>query len=317
VLTANGSTVNNVSCNGSSDGSAYVTGGGGTLPYTYEWSPIGGNSDTASNLIAGDYTVTVTDASGCSITSTAVITEPSALTSVISVLTDVSCNGSNDGSAYVTASGGTLVYTYAWSPSGGNGQTANNLSANTYTVIVTDANGCATSSSVAMTEPTLLTAVISDSTDATCSTCSDGSAVVDVVGGTGSYTYSWSPAGGNGATASNLLPGNYTVCVTDTNGCSACQSVLISYPTLVNELLSANAFSIHPNPAHSSFAVSLNEKSGIRIDELKIFDLTGREVYHQEINTQLSTVNCQLSAGVYFVKVSDGEMVYERKLVVE
>jgi alpha-tubulin suppressor-like RCC1 family protein len=317
VLTANGSTVNNVSCNGSNEGSAYVTAGGGTLPYTYEWSPLGGNSDTASNLIAGDYTVTVTDANGCSITSTAVITEPSALTSVISVLTNVTCNGNNDGSAYVIASGGTLVYTYAWSPSGGNGQTANNLSANTYIVIVTDANGCATSSSVAMTEPSLLTAVISDSTDASCSTCSDGSATVDVVGGTGSYTYSWSPAGGNGATASNLLPGNYTVCVTDTNGCSVCQSVLISYPTAVNELLSTNTFSIHPNPAHYSFTVSLNKKPGIRNDELKIFDMTGREVYQQEISTQLSTVNCQLSEGVYFVKVSNGEKTYTQKLVIQ
>jgi hypothetical protein len=74
---------------------------------------------------------------------------------------------------------------------------------------------------------------------------------------------------------------------------------------------------IIPNPAHNSFTISLNNQSSLNNSQLTIFDVTGRVVHEQKIQSQLSTVNCQLSAGVYFVKVSDGERVYEQKLVVE
>ncbi|MBI3510017.1 MAG: gliding motility-associated C-terminal domain-containing protein [Bacteroidetes bacterium] len=207
----------NVSCNGGTNGSSTASPTGGTGPYTYAWSPSGGNAATANNLAAGNYTCTITDANGCIATTTVTITQPVALTA-IQAHTNVTCNGGNNGSATVTASGGTGPYTYAWSPSGGNAATANNLAAGNYTCTITDANGCTTTQLFTITQPTLLTSTNS-TTLATCGN-SNGSATVTASGGTGPYTYSWSPAGGNAATANNIPAGTYTCTITDASGCT-------------------------------------------------------------------------------------------------
>src|SRR5204863_74843 len=89
-------------------------------------------------------------------------------------------------------SGGTGTYTYTWLPSGGNGATACNLTAGTYTVIINDANGCSVSGTAVITQPPILTASITTITNASCGSCNDGSIAVTANGGTGSYTYSWS-----------------------------------------------------------------------------------------------------------------------------
>jgi hypothetical protein len=178
-------------------------------------------------------------------------------------------------------------------------------------------NGCTTSATVTITEPPLLTSAIISSTDASCSSCNDGSAEVQVNGGTGTYLYLWTPAGGISATATNLLPGIYTCCATDSNGCTTCTSVTISFPSSVNEISSASAFAVYPNPAHDNFTITFSRELKVERGELKIFDVTGRVVHEQKISSQLSTVNCQLSAGVYFVKVEAGEKVYAQELVIE
>src|SRR5207253_1847787 len=116
----------------------------------------GGNAITANNLTAGNYTVTLTDSYGCTITSTATVTEPTVLPANGSTLTDVSCFSGNNGSATVNPGGGTAPYTYLWSPSGGNAITANNLTAGNYTVTVTDSHGCTITSTSTVTEPTVL-----------------------------------------------------------------------------------------------------------------------------------------------------------------
>ncbi|KAF2340120.1 SprB repeat-containing protein, partial [Flavobacterium ginsenosidimutans] len=108
----------NVSCNGGTNGSAAVSVTGGTGAYTYLWAPSGGTAATASGLIAGTYTVTVTDANLCQTTETVTIDEPAALTAS-TTKTDVLCSQADNGTATVTASGGTGPYTYSWSPSGG------------------------------------------------------------------------------------------------------------------------------------------------------------------------------------------------------
>src|SRR5207244_1272537 len=154
AVAANGSNVSNVSCNGGGNGSVTVAANGGIPGYNYAWSPAGGNSLTANNLPAGTYTVTVTDNNGCSITSTAVITEPTLLVANSSQLTSLSCFGGSNASAVAAGNGGTPAYNYSWSPAGGNSATANNLSAGNYTVAVTDANGCAVTTTVTITEPT-------------------------------------------------------------------------------------------------------------------------------------------------------------------
>jgi SprB repeat len=233
LLSATITSSSNVSCNGGSNGSATVSASGGTLGYTYSWSPAGGTAATASGLVAGAYTVTVTDANLFTQTATVTITEPPVLAAAISDSTNVSCNGGSNGSATVSVSGGTAGYTYSWSPSGGTAATASGLAAGTYTVIVTDANTCNTTASVIIKEPARLTASISDSTNISCNGGTNGSATVSVSGGTPGYTYSWSPSGGAAATASGLAAGTYTVTVTDANTCNATAAVIIKEPAIL------------------------------------------------------------------------------------
>jgi hypothetical protein len=239
ALTANASTVTNVSCYGGSNGSATVAANGGTPAYIYLWSPSGGNTVTANNLTAGTYTVTVTDSHGCTITYTTVITQPTVLTAAASTVTNVSCNGGNDGSATVAANNGSPAYTYLWSPSGGTGQTANNLAAGTYTVTVTDSHGCTATSTAFITEPTVLAAAASTVTNVSCNGGNNGSATVAANNGSPAYTYLWSPSGGTGQTASNLGAGSYTVTVTDSHGCTITSTAIITQPALLTSSITA------------------------------------------------------------------------------
>ena len=225
-------TQTNVSCNGGSDGSATVSASGGTGAFTYSWAPSGGTAATATSLAAGNYTVTVTDANLCTTTQTFNITEPTVLTASITASSNVSCNGGSDGSATVTASGGTSAYTYSWAPSGGTAATATGLAAATYTVTVTDANLCTTTQTVTITQPTTIT-TSGTQTSVSCNGGSDGTATVTPSGGTGIYTYSWAPSGGTSATATGLAAGSYTVTVTDANLCSTTHSFTITQPTAI------------------------------------------------------------------------------------
>ena len=218
----------NVSCFGGNNGSATVTGAGGTLPYTYAWSPTGGTGATGTPLIAGSYTVTLTDANGCSATATVTITQPPVLSASASS-TPVLCNGGTTGTATVVGAGGVTPYSYSWAPSGGTGSTATGLSAGTYTCTVTDANGCTTTASTTVTEPTALT-VSTTQSDVLCNGGNTGSATVTVGGGTLSYSYAWTPSGGTNATASGLIAGGFTCTITDGNGCIITASVLITEP---------------------------------------------------------------------------------------
>ncbi|HEX8562724.1 MAG TPA: T9SS type A sorting domain-containing protein [Flavobacterium sp.] len=228
----------NVSCNSGNNGSATVVASGGAGSYSYSWSPSGGNGATASGLSAGNYTVTITDANNCSIQKNFTISSPEALTATQSQ-TNVSCNGGNNGSATVVASGGTGSYSYSWSPSGGTGATASGLSAGDYTVTVTDANSCSIQKNFTISAPSALTATQSQ-TNVSCNGGSNGSATVVASGGTGSYSYSWSPSGGTEATASGLSAGDYTVTITDANSCSIQKNFTISSPEALTATQSQN-----------------------------------------------------------------------------
>ena len=222
----------NVLCNGSNTGSASVIPSGAAGPFTYSWSPSGGSSDTANNLSAGNYSVTITASNGCSIVKNFTITEPSSIVITPNPQTNVTCSGGNNGSASVSVTGGTGAYSYTWSPSGGNAATATGLSAGTYTVTVKDGNSCTKTQSFTITEPNALSATTSQ-TDVTCNGGSNGTATVNVTGGTGTYTYSWSPSGGTAATASGLPAGTYSVTVKDANLCQTTASVTITEPPVL------------------------------------------------------------------------------------
>src|SRR5204862_277516 len=121
---------------------AIVSVSGGAGSYAYSWAPSGGTNDTATGLSAGTYTVTITDGNNCTTTATATILNSGGPTAIAGVISDESCNGGTTGSATVNASGGTSPYTYLWSPAGGTNATATGLASGTYTVTVTDLNGC-------------------------------------------------------------------------------------------------------------------------------------------------------------------------------
>ncbi len=224
----------NVTCGGLCNGSATANPTGGTAPYTYLWAPGGQTTQSIVGQCAGNYTVTVTDANGCTATQIVTITEPPTLT-VAPTFTNVTCFGLCNGTAAANAAGGAPPYAYVWTPSGGNGATANNLCPNTYTVTVTDANGCTASGTVTITQPSLLTVVMSQ-VDVTCNAACDGSATATPAGGTAPYTYLWAPGGQTTQTINGLCPGIYTVTVTDANGCTVNGSVTITQPNplLVN-----------------------------------------------------------------------------------
>ena len=223
--------VTEVSCYAGSNGSATVGVSGGLSPYTYTWSPNVSTTATATGLSAGTYSVTVTDMNGCSSSTTVInIMQPLALTDNINVLSNVGCNGGNGGSATATVSGGTSPYTYLWSPGGQTTYSVSGLAAGTYTVSVTDNNGCNNTTSVTISQPTVLKDTVTSITNLVCSGLGS-SATVGTTGGTQPYTYSWNPNVSTTASCSSLGVGVYTVTVTDANGCMASCTVDISQPS--------------------------------------------------------------------------------------
>ena len=227
----------NVSCNGGSNGTATATASGGSAPYTYNWTPTGGTNAVATGLTAGSYTITVTDANGCISAANITITEPTPLAISMTVISNVNCNGMSTGIISSSVTGGTIPYTYAWAPVTGTASTASGLSAGSYTVSVTDANGCTISGTATLTQPTLLTATISSVTNVLCFGNNNGSATVIGGGGVAPYTYLWNPGSNSNTTATGLTAGSYTITITDANGCTATANTTITQPTVLANTL--------------------------------------------------------------------------------
>jgi gliding motility-associated-like protein len=211
----------------------------GTGPFTYTWSPAGGNAANATNLVGGLYTITITDGAGCQTIDTITVANITGVTAGDTVFQNVTCFGMNNGIAAVTGVVGN--YTYTWSPSGGNAATASNLSAGTYTCSIINPNNvnCVTSEILTIIQPPALT--VTSSPKAT--TCAGGNTGADTAfanGGVGPYTYIWTPIGGNTATAANIPAGNYTVTVTDANGCTATSTSIVQSTNTLNVTISPN-----------------------------------------------------------------------------
>lgn len=216
----------NISCNGAANGTAAVTITGGTPNYTYSWS---NNATTAaiSNLQPGTYTVTATDAAGCTTTASSTITQPQAINTSTNV-TNVLCNGNNTGAVNLTVSGGTSGYSYNWS-GGSTTEDRTGLSAGTYNVTVTDANQCTTTATATVTQPAVISAGATP-VNITCNAGNTGAVNLSVSGGTGSYTYNWN----NGATTQNITAlgaGTYSATITDANNCSTSVSATVTQTT--------------------------------------------------------------------------------------
>ncbi len=285
-------TINNhVSCFGGNNGSATASASGGSAPYTYTWHPGNFSGATQNNLTAGTYTVYVTHSGNCIDSTTVTITQPaSALNASIATFNNTSCTA-NTGSATVSVSGGTTPYTYSWAPSGGTAATANNLGVGTYTVTVTDNNGCQDTAMVNI--GTINGPVITNpqQNNVTCFGLSNGSASITVSGGTTPYTYSWSPSGGNNASASGLAAGAYTVTVTDNAGCSATQTFTITQP---NQLIATTTSVTPADCGVSNGSATVSVTGG-----------TGTYTYSWSPSGGSAASASGLAAGAYVVTVTD------------
>jgi gliding motility-associated-like protein len=245
-----GIVANNPKCFGATNGSGIASALGGTPAYTYSWSS-GGSSSTSSPLGAGTYVLLVTDANGCTATSSMTLTNPPAMAASITA-TNVSCFGSCNGMAVATTTNaiGTVGYSWIGGPNPILSQNAGSLCAGTYTMLATDQNSCTASSIITITQPPVLTASISSTGSVTCNGGNNGFAVVTAGGGTTGYTYVWSGAAasnGNSSNANNLPAGNYTVTVTDGQNCT----------------VSANATILEPSPLSTTLTTTNVKCNGI------------------------------------------------------
>lgn len=225
-------TVTPASCSDACDGAISITIGGPPPPYTITWSPpvTGQGTPNAAALCPGLYSVTVATANGCDTTITFNVPSPPPLQAALTPV-DASCAGVCDGEASVIVSGGTPNYTFLWTPppSAGQGTTnATGFCAGPHTLLITDANGCDTLINFTINEPPPLV-VTPSQTDLTCGGLCDGTATVVVSGGTPDYTYVWSPnvTGQGTPNATGLCAGNYSVLITDANGCTFTQAFTI------------------------------------------------------------------------------------------
>ncbi|MEL7423596.1 MAG: SdrD B-like domain-containing protein, partial [Bacteroidota bacterium] len=216
-------------CGAEDSGFAGTVVSGGTPPYSYNWS-TGAVSENISNLVSGTYSVTVTDAAGCTGEESITINVVSDF-SVSLIPRNALCFGDNNGSVLAIADGGSMPYNYMWS-NGATGNEITGLVAGTYTVTVTEGNGCVTEVSATVGQPGMLTATASG-VDPLCPGDTNGSALVDVSGGTAPYQYSWSN-GGIMSSVNNLSAGTYTVTITDANLCTTTASVTLNDPPALN-----------------------------------------------------------------------------------
>jgi hypothetical protein len=299
----------NISCKGNNDGSATVNVTGGCLPYTYLWSN-GQTTQTAVNLIAGTYTVTVTDQNSNTTTGSVTLTQPAEL-AVVNITsptfpggTNISCNGGNDGSIDLSVFGGAdcQAYTYSWTGPGGftaNTEDLSNLFAGTYNVTVTDANGCIATGTITLTEPTVLVADAGG--NGSISTCSNSPVALGgsptATGGSPGYTYLWTPATGlNSATVANPVVTTigttiYTVTVTDINGCVASDQVSVTVFPALNVTINQSTLSTYCQGA----AVNLTANA-----------VGGTGVYSYLWSTTETTSAIQIAqSGTYSVVVTD------------
>ena len=271
------------SCAGN-NGTATINASSGTAPYTYNWNN-GQTTSAATGLAAGNYSVTVTDANGCTKIQTATITQSTAITSTVSATT-INCSGGT-AAATVAAAGGSGSYSYLWN-NGQTTQTATGLGAGTYSATITDANGC-TQTTLANISNTGSPQATIASTTILCNGENNGNATVTVTVGTAPYTYSWNPSGQTTSAATGLSAGNYVVTVSDALGCIVIVSTTITEPTV----LTTSVSSTNTNCAGSTGTATVATTGG-----------SGSYSYLWG-NGQASQTATGLSAGNYTATITD------------
>jgi len=293
-------TSDTVSCYGSCNGTVTVTATGGTPAYTYLWNSTPTQpTPTATNLCAGVYQAQVTDALGCVSILSTTIHEPDSIVFSLPIDSHPLCFGDSNGVVSVLPIGGTLPYTYLWAPSGSTASSVSNLPSGTYTVTVTDANGCSVIDSVTLVDPAVL-GISNVATNPTCNNTANGAIDVTVTGGTTPYSYQWS--GSSAATTqdiSGVLPGTFIITVTDTNGCTIADTITLTPTTFVTANAGNDTAFCLPGPILLDASASVN---GLNYQWFLITS-TGN---NSEGNNDSVYVNPPVGVNQYYVQVDNG-----------
>ena len=283
------------SCFDTCDGSALILTGNGVPPITIAWSdPMMQDSTTAINLCDGEYFVTVTDDNGCSVIDSVTITQPTQIQPNV-IVSGVNCFGGSDGTATSNPSGGSGTYTnYEWSSSADTISTQTGLVGGTYTVTVTDDDGCIGIESFIVDEPAAPLSVNLSKTDVFCNGDSTGLINTARSGGTPPYTYTWSDGPSTERNRDSLAAGTYTVTVEDQNGCSETASEII---------LEGSAYNV-------SFTQVNNSCNGDSTGSITVNIAGATPPYtfswsESTVGTGASSTISNLAAGTYFITITD------------
>lgn len=285
-LLINNSIVSDESCAGENDGSIMIEVIGGEAPYFAEWSngSIGG---MINGLEPGDYTVTVTDANGCSTEGTFLVDEGSVVNAE-AIITNVSCFGANDGEIELTEFIGNSPFEFEWS-NGASGEHITNLSAGSYLVTITDAEGCSAVKVFSVSQPPSFTVTLTMEGVLLCA----GDETIDISstvnGGSSPYEYLWN-TGDTGSGLNDVGAGTYLLTVTDNNGCTANQIIVITEPAALQ--VSVVTEDVSAQGANDGQAVAVVSGG---VGTLQYFWNTG----------QTNDTITDLAPGVYSVTVSD------------
>lgn len=284
-------TINNqVSCAGGTDGSATISGSGGTPGYTFLWSD--GNTTAIHDMLsAGTYGYTISDSNGCTFSSSLTITQPNEIITLIDIIEQPTCPGSSDGIVAVSSTGGTAPFTYEWS-NGGEGPIQNNLSAGLYTITTTDSNNCKNVSDFELSDPEAIIIVLDSLSHVDCFGNMTGYIAISLAGGgTPPFDYLWS----NGSTV-NVLPelfaGDYSVTVSDNNNCAAVATYTINEPDSLTAV-----------PINLSDVLCFGDSTGYV--EIMVNGGTAPYEYTWSNGYMGGAVNDGLAAGSYTVSITD------------
>ena len=301
------------SCYGDNNGQISVSVNNGTGPYTYDIGSGPQSSGNFSNLSQGNYTIYVSD-SNCTSSVQVALSGPGIIQGVFSN-TDVTCNGVTDGIISVSASGGSGGYTYDFGSGYSTMGSMSGLGAGNYTVSIQDGNGCIANILGTINEPlpiNVFTYVIDETFG------SDGVINITVSGGAPPYVLSWTGPSGyssNNEDIGGLISGDYTLTITDVNGCISTENIsvgsLVGNQTYKNEI-----FKIYPNPTDGIFSVVL--ESNFKGDFIiNIFDLAGRLVVsknHENINDLTLDIS-KYQAGTYIINIEKEGRQYQKRII--
>ena len=280
---------------------AQVTGGNVGVGYIYNWSGSTIATDSIYAIGAGTYTVTITDANACQITATQTITAPQPVTANFFTLSNLACYGDST-TLFAIANGGSFNYSYSWGANLGTASSVSNVKAGTYTLTVTDDNGCFGVATTTINQPAQLQVTVGSSTDSVYAIAN---------GGIPAYNYTWafgsSSISHNGISAgvydtiANIILGStYTVTVSDLNGCLVSGTTSLTTNGILNASTKTQ-LTVYPNPTASQIFVATGTEVATKVE---IADVLGNSVMTVVPNAYTTSLDIHaLKSGIYFVRV--------------